>query len=197
MKPIMSAVHAGKPIGEDDLRWLGTKGKCYWTEELRLAHHHNLAKELTEEWRREGDHWTATNASSQWRKAQEPKRSLRLTEEALPSCPTPKLRSALCTTRGGAMRDLRRFDEAVDLGDEAHALTPGDFRPCTLLGAVHIQKGNYSEGAEWYEKAETLGASSKVIDREYRSILAAAAPEERKQLASFLKARDHSRFGWA
>jgi len=94
------------------------------------------------------------------------------------------------------MRDLRRFDEAVDLGDEAYALTSEDFRPCTLLGAVHIQKGNHSEGAEWYEKAETLGASSKVIDSEYRSILAAAAPEEHNKLAAFLKTLDHSRFNW-
>jgi len=37
VKPMMSAVYAGKPISESELVWLGTKGKCYWTNRTALG----------------------------------------------------------------------------------------------------------------------------------------------------------------
>ena len=94
------------------------------------------------------------------------------------------------------MRDQKRFDEAKALGDKAHDLTPDDFRPCTLLGAVHIEMGEYGKGTEWYKKAEALGAKRALIDRELKSIIDAAKPEDRKRLTAFLKALDQSRFNW-
>lgn len=189
MKPIMSAVHAGKPISEPDLAWLGTKGKQYWTKELREAHHGNIAEKLTKEWSQKGDPWIAVNASSQWRKAAQPKRALTISHDVLDTPRIPKCESALRTTRGGAMRDLKRFDEAKALGEKAHDLIPDDIRPCTLLGAVHIEMGEYGKGAKWYEKAESLGANRDEIDRELKSILDAAKPEDRKRLTAFLKMR--------
>lgn len=53
------------------------------------------------------------------------------------------------------MRDLRRLDEAKALASEAHQLTSSDYRPCTLLGAVHIELGELPTGHEWYAKAES------------------------------------------
>jgi hypothetical protein len=57
-----------------------------------------------------------------------------------------KLKSALCTTHGGVKRDLKRYDEALGLGEQAHLFTPQDFRPCTLLGAVNMEIGHYDLG---------------------------------------------------
>lgn len=150
VKGILRALVAGEPIGEHDLGWLGTAGRKYWTNQMRETHHRIVAERLTEDWRLTGDVRTAINASGNWRKARAPQDALQVTESALTRTSPHKLRAALCTTRGGALRDLGRSDEAIASGMEAHLLAPSDFRPCTLLGAVRIETGAFAEGAAWY-----------------------------------------------
>ena len=141
-----------------------------------------------------GDPWKAVNACSQWRKAKISSEALAIAEEALPGERSPKVRSALLTTSGGALRDLGRHREALKHGAEAHVLCPDDYRPCTLLGAIHIEIHAFSEGAGWYEKAEARGASRSLVDREIRAILAAARPEQRDTIRRALKAYDSLRY---
>jgi tetratricopeptide (TPR) repeat protein len=191
---ILQSVANGEPIAEGDLVWLGSDGSDYWTPELRVAHHEALAKKLTDEWRQTGDVWHAINACGQWRKAERPKDGLSLAEKALERAHSPKPRSALLTTSGGALRDLGRYPEAVRNGTEAHSLTPRDFRPCTLLGAVHIEMGEIGTGAEWYREAEARGARREFIDREIQSILIAARPEERRRIIEELERLDPVRY---
>lgn len=120
-----------------------------------------------------------------------------MTDAALAKRPSfPKLRSALKTTRGGAMRDLGRLSEARDLGQDAQRLAPKDFCPCTLLGAVHMELGDFSTGQEWYEKAGKLGAESHSMDQDLRGILARAAPDLRARLCAYLLSQDAHRFAW-
>jgi hypothetical protein len=82
----------------------------------------------------------------------------------------PKVQSAMFTTRGGVMRDLGQRSVAIELGEKAHALMPKDYRPCTLLGAVHMELQHFEKGHEWYEKARVRGAPEQGIDSELRSI---------------------------
>lgn len=194
VRQILLQVVGGTAISRDNLTWLAAAGREYWTDPLRRAHHRILAQELTQEWRKTGDPWKAVNACAQWRKADEPAEGLEITQSALKRGTSPKLRSALLTTSGGAFRDMRQFDDAVRNGTEAHGLTPDDFRPCTLLGAVHIEMGDYAEGAAWYDKAEARGAGRDLIDREIRAILAAAKPEDRNTIRAALKTLDPMRF---
>lgn len=192
---IVRSVNAKQPIGQDDLVWLNTDGSIYWTTKLRSANHANLASISTKEWLRTGDVWKAIDACSHWRKAQCPEKGLAVVEEALVKAgEIMKPRSALLTTGGGALRDLGRRDDAVRFGTEAHRLKPKDFRPCTLLGAVSIEMGSYAIGAEWYMKAEALGASRNLIDRELQSILSAVSHEKRSQIKKALNASNPSRF---
>ena len=154
---LLRQVATGQRLTVEDLAWLKTEADYCWTDELQRAWHALEAEALTKAWESSGDPWNAVNASGHWRKAGEPERALRLTDAALAKVGSnPKLRSALATTRGGAMRDLRRLDEAKALAGEAHQLTSSDYRPCTLLGAVHIELGDLPAGHEWYAKAETL-----------------------------------------
>lgn len=194
VRRILLQVAGGTAISKEDLIWFTAEGQQYWTDPLRCAHHRTLALELTQEWRETGDPWKAVNACAQWRKADEPAEGLEITQAALKKGTSPKLRSALLTTGGGAFRDLRQFGDAVRNGTEAHGLTPDDFRPCTLLGAVHIEMGAYAEGTAWYEKAEARGAGRDLIDREIRAILAAAKPEDRTTIRAALKILDPMRF---
>lgn len=193
---ILRTVSGGNPIREKDLAWLGTTGREYWSDELRKAHHRILAERLSTEWRRTGDGWAAVNACSHWRKAGAAKEALLMTQEALEKAGIAKLRSALLTTRGGALRDADHREEAVESGMEAHKLTPEDFRPCTLLGALHMEMGALADGASWYEKAESLGAARHVIDRDLQSIINAADPTERNILLEFLKQHAPDRYSW-
>jgi Flp pilus assembly protein TadD len=53
-----------------------------------------------------------------------------------------KLLSAYFTTLGGVRRDLRKVEVAIDNASKAHTLTPDNYRPCTLLGAIYMEPVN-------------------------------------------------------
>jgi Flp pilus assembly protein TadD len=108
-----------------------------------------------------------------------------------------KLKSALCTTHGGVKRDQGKSDEALALGEQAHQLTPKDFRPCTLLGAVNMEIGNHTLGESWYEKAIERGASEKSVDDDLRSIFMRAEHAKREELRAYLLRKDPYRYSWA
>ena len=194
---LLRQVANSQRLEAEDLAWLKAKADYCWTDELQRAWHALEAAALTKAWEDSGDTWNAVNASGHWRKAGEPERALRLTDAALARVGSnPKIRSALATTRGGAMRDLRRLDEAKALASEAHRLTSSNYRPCTLLGAVHIELGDLAAGHEWYAKAESLGASRHAIDGELRGLLMHASIPEQQRIREFLLRQDPERFAW-
>ena len=194
---LLKRVAKGQRLALEDVAWLRTEAEYCWTDELQTAWHGLEAQALTEAWDRTGDAWNAVNASGHWRKAGEAERALSLTGKAMERASlSPKLQSALSTTRGGAMRDLRRLEEAEVLGRQAHSLTPGDYRPCTLLGAVLLERGDLAGGHDWYAKAEQLGASRKAIDQDLRSLLVRLPSQERQRICDYLIAQDPERFAW-
>lgn len=94
------------------------------------------------------------------------------------------------------MRDVGRLSEARSLGLEAHELTPADFRPCTLLGAVSMELGDLAAGHEWYAKAESLGAERRAIDQELRALLIRSESDARDRIRAYLLGQDPERFAW-
>lgn len=94
------------------------------------------------------------------------------------------------------MRDLGQRDEAIRLGAQAHLLQPRNFRPCTLLGAVHMESGNFAEGHAWYSKAQERGASERVIDNELWGIFQRADPARRAAMKAYLFTNDPDRYHW-
>lgn len=194
---LLRRVSFGDRLSSEEVAWLQTEAEDCWTDELQKAWTAIEAEALTGEWERSGNVWEAINASSHWRKAGKPNSALKLTEDALAkACADAKTNSALLTTRGGAMRDLRHLNEARGMGQRAHELTPKDFRPCTLLGAVHMELGDLIVGHQWYVKAEKLGASMRAIDRDLRSLLARSTKSEQKRIRDFLMMQNPKRFEW-
>lgn len=194
---LLKQVSNGQRLGPEDVAWLSTEASDCWTEALQKAWHLLEAEALSKAWENRCDPWDAVNASGHWRKAGKPDAALAVTEAALSKAvQIPKIRSALATTRGGAMRDLHRLVDAAALGLDAHKLTPSDFRPCTLLGAVHIELGDYLTGYNWYQKAEKLGAKRHAVDQDLRALLLRAAPSEKQNICKFLLEQDSERFGW-
>jgi hypothetical protein len=194
---ILRRLDGGNRLTDEDILWLTTDGEDYYTDLLQEAFHEREAEFYKDEYKRTSDPWNAVNASGHYRKCNQARKA----HDLLTSIPDgrrkpPKLNSAICTTHGGVMRDLKRFDEALKLGEQAHALTPKDFRPCTLLGAVNIEIGNYGIGKDWYDKAEERGASEGSIDFDLRGILLRADNVKREKLKSFLLREDPERYKW-
>lgn len=194
---LLKQVASGNRLAPEDVAWLSTEAEDCWTDALQKAWHRLEAEALTKAWEENRDPWDAVNASKHWRKAKEPQRALEVTGAALAKAGrSPKPRSALLTTRGGAMRDAGRLAEARTLGLEAHELTPADFRPCTLLGAVSMELGDLAAGHEWYAKAEALGAGRRAIDHDLRALLIRSEPDARDHIRDYLLKQDPERFAW-
>jgi len=194
---ILRQIDAGFRLDEIEVLWLKSDGQVYFTPAVQSAFHGIEAVFFAGEYRRTGDAWNAVNASGHFRKCGSADRA----DALLASVPeqskvTPKLRSALLTTHGGALRDLGRLDEALVKGTNAHALTPRDFRPCTLLGAVNIELGNLTIGWDWYQKAEQRGASEQSVDQDLRVVLRRASQTRRQEIRKFLLNQDPERYRW-
>lgn len=197
---ILRRVDRGIRLTEDDIVWLTTKDDDYeyYTTELRERYHENEAEFYAGELKKSKDPWNAVNASSHYRKCEKARTADSMLNGIVVSrLKNIKLKSALCTTHGGVKRDLGNHNEAITLGELAHQLTPKDFRPCTLLGAVNMEIGNHSLGESWYEKAIERGASEKSVDSDLRSIFRRAEPAKREELRAYLLKKDPHRYGWA
>lgn len=197
MMGILRCVNAKKRLPQEDVVWLCSVGKNYFSEELRVAYHRLEAEFFISEFKRTGNSWGVVNASSHYRKcycAQEADTllaTIRVDQQK-----SSKLKSALCTTHSGVMRDLKRWNEALRLGEKAHTLRPKDYRPCTLLGAVYMEIGNYSLGQEWYDKAIERGATPKIVDDEIRRIFFLADKDQQNKMKEFLLGVDPIRYQW-
>lgn len=194
---ILRKLDAKSRLPEVDVVWLNSQGRDYRSDEILHAHHRLEADFCLAEYKRTNDLWQAVNASGHLRKCN----ASREASELLATIPEgrlkqPKLKSAVRTTHGGALRDLGRHTEALKLGEEAHALLPDNFRPCTLLGAIHMEMGEIGVGHEWYRKAEERGATTDSIESELRSILARMSAEKREEAISELLRIDPAGYGW-
>lgn len=187
----------GNRLTDDDVLWLTTEGRDYYSDILQAAFHEREAEFYAGEYSRTNDPWNAVNASGHYRKSEQARKA----HDLLMSIPAerqkaPKLRSAIATTHGGVMRDLKRMDEALKLGHQAHALTAKDFRPCTLLGAVNFELGHYDIARNWYVKAVERGATERSIDYDLRGIFLRASPAKREEIKAFLLREDPDRYRW-
>jgi hypothetical protein len=195
---ILRRVDNGARLSEDEVVWLSTEGDEYYTQELREGFHKNEADFHAGEFKKSKDPWSAVNASSHYRKCNKANTAdsmLRMIDVSI--LKNLKLKSALCTTHGGVKRDLKKYDQALGFGEQAHLLTPKDFRPCTLLGAVNIEIGHHDLGQSWFRKAVERGYSEKSVDRELRSIFMCAEKSKQDALRDHLLKMDPVRYSWA
>lgn len=197
MMAILKGVDSGDRLAENDVVWLKTEAEELFTTELQEAFHLREAEFFAGEYRQTKDPWNAVNASGHYRKCNRPEAALQLLDSAsVHPLKDPKIKSAMSTTRGGVMRDMGQLDEARRLGEQGHKLKPQDFRPCTLLGAVHMELGNFGEAHDWYDKAEKRGASERAIDADLRNILQRADQGKLEAIKASLLAKDPNRYHW-
>lgn len=197
MKLVQEA-DAGQRIAAADFAWLSSVAEAYFSDELRHAYYRLEARHYTDEYKRTGNPWMAVSASKHLRKCNGAKEADALLRGIDVGQQEPrKLQSAICTTYGGVMRDLERLGDALRLGMEAHTFTPDSYRPCTLLGAVHMESGEYTLGQEWYAKAVERGAKVEDVDQDLRSVFFRATPAKQLEMSQFLLGANPVRFAWA
>jgi hypothetical protein len=182
-----------KQISQDEKKWLDneriTNDLVEKKYHLQLAHNHY------QNWNQKSLPWELVNASAAYRKAEELTKIKKTLDESYPfNIPKKekKLKSALLTTYGGVCRDLKDYVNSIKLGLEAHNVTPLNFRPCTLLGAVYLSTGEFDLGHEWYGKAKERGFSQDAYDNDIKSVYFRASAEMKNRLKQNLISTGHS-----
>ncbi|WP_413199521.1 tetratricopeptide repeat protein, partial [Nostoc piscinale] len=165
---------------------------------IATAHSRLEAEFYEQEIMRTGNNWNIPNASSYWRKANEPEQALRVTELDLNKVKENKLKSAILVTRGGAFRDMNNLDEAEKCAKKAIDFHSDSYQPYTLLGAIYYDRFEYSKGDYYFDEAIKRGAKPGDIDDEIKRIFRSIKDEEnRHKAAIYLLNKDPNRYEWA
>ncbi|MFA4902266.1 MAG: tetratricopeptide repeat protein [Desulfobaccales bacterium] len=197
MKKILLKLEKGDRLSEKNVLWLSTNGYFFKYPGIKRKFHINEAMWYRRFFEKDNDPWQAVNASSHYRKANLPTEALKvLSKIEVTSQRNKHLKSALCTTKGACKRDLHQFDDAIQLAESALSFDPDSFHPCTLLGVVYYEKGNYSLGDEWFAEAVKRGANIDDVDHELHSIFMRANKAKQEELKGYLLSVDSVRYGW-
>ncbi|MEG4227330.1 hypothetical protein QUA35_15355 [Microcoleus sp. N9_B2] len=165
---------------------------------IAMAYHRLEALFYDREYERTGDKWNLPNASSHWRKADEPESALQVTENLdFDQIKENKLKSALLTTRGGAFRDIDKLGDAEKCALKAIEYQPQSHHPYTLMGAICFERGQFSEGERWFNEAIKRGAESEDIDSELKRVVKNAKDEKRREVVEYLLQKNPQRYAWA
>jgi hypothetical protein len=195
---ILSKLESDIRLSQDEAVWLNTIGKRFFSTKVRHKFHRLEASYYLQEFEKNKKNiWNAINASSQLRKCQASLEAEELLEKiSIAGIKDKKLLSAYFTTLGGVRRDLRKVEVAIDNAFKAHNLTPENYRPCTLLGAIYMETRQYTLGHEWYEKASERGAPTQSINADLKSILAKMDKAQRNEMIEHLLKLDPYTYSW-
>ena len=165
---------------------------------IAMAYHRLEACFYEQEYERTGNKWNLPNASSHWRKADEPESALKVTENLdFDQIKENKLKSALLTTRGGAFRDIHKLGDAEKCALKAIEYQPQSHHPYTLMGAICFERSQFSEGERWFNEAIKRGAESEDIDSELKQVVKNAKDEKRREVVEYLLTKNPQRYAWA
>lgn len=167
--------------------------------EIAIAYHRLEAIFYEQEFKRTGSKWNLPNASSHWRKADEPQQALQVTNNLdIAKITENKLKSALLTTRGGACLDIEQLDEAERCARQAIEYQPNSHHPYTLMGAICYRRGEYSQGDYLFNEAIKRGAELDDVDYEIKRVVRDTKDEnKRREVVEYLLNKDSIRYAWA
>lgn len=185
--PILIRLDSGERLEEEDVERLKAH-RLYATLAIYYeARFQNL-----------GDPWLVIRACGQWRAGSRPDRALSLSSTLLEQYRlSRKMRAAVLTTRGGALRDLDHLDDAERCARDAANLSSDDYHPYNLLGAIYFQLGQGERGEGYFFMARELGAPPRSQESEMRGAIDRAGPAERRAVAEYLFEKDPIRYEWA
>ena len=195
---ILQKLERGERLSDVNIVWLEGENLFKPINKIFTRHYELEAFFAEQEYQRTKNKWFLVNASSYWRKADESKKALHLTEQIdFNKIKEAKLKQALLTTRGGALRDLDDLINAEKCALQAIEYWSKSHNPYTLLGAICYATGRYDEGHRWFEEARKRGATEKDEDAEIKRILQKTKDKKELQaLIDFLLNKDSHRYAW-
>lgn len=174
------------------------KGLLSDNSKIALAYYKLEAEFYEQELSRTGHKWHIPTASGYWRKANEPKRALKLTDLDLNRVNDSNLKSAILVTRGAAFRDSDKLNDAENCAKKAMEYQPDSHQPYTLMGAICYDRHDYEQGNYWFQQAIQRGAETKDIDAEIKRVIRSTKNEEKRhEAAEYLLKEDAVRYAWA
>ncbi|MBD0267532.1 MAG: hypothetical protein ICV77_04480, partial [Cyanobacteria bacterium Co-bin8] len=172
------------------------EGRLFRHGKIATAYYRLEAIFYEKEYQRTGNRWNLPSASSNYRKANEPENALKVTENvSWNKVQESDLKAALWVTRGAAFRDLGRLDEAENCATQAMECQPESHQPYTLMGAVHYDRYEYSEGDKWFEMATERGADD-TDDEIERIVRMTKDKDKRREVVEYLLQKDPDRYRW-
>jgi hypothetical protein len=223
--PILKKLDKGKRLVPEEAAWLHAEKLLYPEQKIFTTYHKNEATFYEHEYKRSDNKWNLANASSHWRKAGEPEQALKQTDTLkFNKIKDKRLKSALLTTKGGALRDMSALDQAEQCALQAINAHSNTHHPYTLMGALCYETGRYVQGDEYFEQAIKRGASPRDEDAEIKRIIEKADKtqcleivqyrikkdlngtkriiwklneQKRQEIATFLLEEDNVKYRWA
>lgn len=107
--------------------------------------------------------WDLIKASKYYRKSGNPEEALEFIEGFYSD--DKEIMSAYWTTKGGAFRDLFKYDLAKKCAQKAILINSMAHHPYNLIGAVEFNQGNISEAMNYFKKALVLGARTLALSK--------------------------------
>jgi hypothetical protein len=164
---------------------------------IAIAYYRLEAIFYEKEYQRTGNKWNLPSASSNWRKADEPAKALKVTDDVnWNKVKDPDLKSALLVTRAAAFRDLGQLKEAENCAMQAMECQPNNHQPYTLMGAICYDQCNYAKGDYWFEMATERGADDTDGEIE-RIVRMTKQKDKQREVAEYLLSKDPQRYKWA
>ena len=115
-------------------------------------------------WEKSVDPWNVIHACSLLRRAQHPRKAVKLLSQIDISEWSGSVSSAFFTTLGGAQRDAGAVKEAWDSAKTALLKRDDKPHPYLLLGALCYQLDRREESNDFFAKARARGATEKDIE---------------------------------
>ena len=194
---ILNKLDQRKRLEPEEFSWLDSQDLFKRESNIFTTYHKIEATFYEQEYKRTGNQWNLASASSHWRRADQAKRALKLTDNLeFDNIKNNKLKSALSTTRGGAFRDRRELDKAENCALQAIKYFPKSHHPYTLMGALCYEMGEYEKGDIWFDKAIKRGALPREQDAEIKRVIKRANKEERIKIKTYLLKKDSHRYQW-
>lgn len=194
---IMLKIERGERLDPKQVIQLMEEGRLSRHGKIATAYYRLEAIFYEQDYQRTGNKWNLPSASSNWRKADEPKNALKVTDNInWQKVQESDLKSALWVTRGAAFRDLEQLDDAEYCATQAMECQLESHQPYTLMGAIHYDRREYLEGDKWFGMAVERGADDP--DDEIKKIVRMTKDKDkRKEVAEYLLSKDPLHYAWA
>lgn len=175
--PLLLKIQKKERLSDDEILILEKKGKA-----LELA---NYFYEL---YKSNKYLWNLSRASRHFRNANNPNMAIEITKEINFNNPDKHALAAVLTTRGGAFKDVREFDNAKECAFGALKYHE-TFYPYFLLGAIHILVEDLDKANFFFKEAERLGACRAVINREIKKYSAELSKKSREKMSKLFDSK--------